>query len=93
MVFYHANKPASGGGVAVVVADMECCLGEACVHRNSLLLKTVDSPSGLFCRVPLLDILDVWEACENEWAVKVSGWLELFPRNSPTTLGYRPMPR
>jgi hypothetical protein len=42
-------------------------------------------------RVPLMDVIDVWDHEPNFWAVRVAGTVELSPAHAPEKAAYRPL--
>lgn len=45
---------------------------------------------GACCRIPLADVVDVWEQSDELWAVKVSGTLDLEDRSGAKHVTYSP---
>lgn len=66
--------------------DVELCLHDMPRERNFIVVAREEKE----CRIPLSDILDVWEKDDNVWAVKVSGTLTLQDRRGAAGVTYFP---
>jgi hypothetical protein len=66
--------------------DLELCLHDMPRERNFIVLEHETTQ----CRIPLSDILDVWEKDDNVWAIKVSGTLTLQDRKGVLGVTYHP---
>jgi len=94
-VFYHAQRHIQNqhwDGV-VQVGNMDLDLDEVRVDRNVAKFCAVIDNHGVQIRIPLLDILDVWEVGDSRWAVKVAGRLHRVQGAPTPRLAYDPMPR
>jgi len=91
----HCHSWASSTSEAVRMHEFELSVGEVSVDRNFLELVKDNGASSLQCRIPLLDVEDVWESKPGSWEVRVSGRVNVTSGDASTapSLYYHPMPR
>jgi hypothetical protein len=73
------------GGRLTRTRVLDLRLAEVPPGHNFLVVGR--SPSST-CRIPLGDVVDVWEEAEGQWAIKVSG--RLTTRDTPFSVTYQP---
>lgn len=85
----HRPNNTQYGGPAFTVVETPCVLGAPSLESNAVPVALL---GGDDCRVPLRDILDVWEEGPGTWRVRVHGWLLRDPQ-ATTRLQYHLNPR
>lgn len=79
--FYYPDDHQGPGGTVTFTRIMDLSIKDVPSGRNFLV---VGKGASLSCRIPLADVIDVWEESDEVWAVKVSGTL------GDTTFNYKP---
>lgn len=82
---HHVGASASGPTTVVPVLGM-LYVNSVSLEANALELGRGRPPSAT-CRVPLMDVVDVWEHAAGSWAIRLSGQLDA-PSQAPT-LAYK----
>jgi hypothetical protein len=86
MVFYHQKSASPHQHGPLETGDYELRLVDVPRERNFIVVEHTGSQ----CRIPLSDILDVWERDDEVWAVKVSGTLIIETRRGSPCVTYYP---
>lgn len=83
----HHTGGSPQGLLAVTRTPTPIYVRSVSLESNALELEKRTASGTAFCRVPLIDVVDVWEYEAGKWAIRLAGQLEA-PTNN-TTFTYR----
>lgn len=91
-VLYASPRERTHGGLGVEYKDRVLDLEQASLESNFVEFSSTQGSTKEIVRVPIMDVLDIWEHLPGKWSIRLAGGIAVRPGSTSTSeLVYMPM--